>query len=91
MKPVFAKQNLRAQANERWRKLVTGLAPEDVWRFGKYKNKATIQWTIDNDVSYLEWCMENKKIQLNDDAFVDYLHKLTDCVHKDCKRRAFNN
>ena len=69
--------NLKQKANERWKRMVrrtkTGLELTDIWPIGKWKDKGTVEYVIENDYRYVEWCVENNIILLSNVAYGMYL------------------
>lgn len=45
---------------------------EDKLDFGKHKGKS-IDWILDNEPTYIEWCIENiTKFELDNETYEDY-------------------
>lgn len=71
--------NLKEKANERWKRLARvhkkGLELTDIWPIGKWKDKGTVEYVIENDYRYVEWCVENNTILLSNIAYEAYLDR----------------
>ena len=48
---------------------------EDVFTFGKYKG-LTLEWAINEDLKYVKWLVEEKMLEMNNEAFAEYQENL---------------
>lgn len=61
---------------------IQGYELTDYIGFGKYKGqKVTIEYLIEYEIGYMQWLVENQKIDLSDEAFEYYQEELENGGH----------
>jgi len=54
--------------------LKTGLSLSDLMPFGKYGKRYCIEWVIQNDIAYMNWCIEESVIKLDKEAEKEFIY-----------------